>query len=153
MIKVGEGLGETLRKNRKLRNISQEQLAEAIDVTRQTISNWETGAAVPSANRLQQLSAVLGISAAELLGGEARPAADEEVEPAADPEPAPAAHRRWPLALLCAGVVCALLIGIAALTGVHSIKQQLEPDNVVPAEEIEWKEVDKIPTVSVTLHP
>lgn len=149
MIEIAEGFGETLRKNRKLRNFSQEQLAEAMNVTRQTISNWETGAVVPSANRLQQLSAVLGISAAELLG--------EAAEKDASPEPAsdPTAHRRWPLALLFAGIVCALLISIAALVGIYSIKRDLNPvDTAMPMEEINRGEVDRSKIISPgTLRP
>lgn len=148
MIEIAEGFGETLRKNRKLRNFSQEQLAEAMNVTRQTISNWETGAVVPSANRLQQLSAVLGISVAELLGETAEK--DVSPEPASDPT----VRRRWPLALVCAGIACALLIAVAALAGVHSVNQRLEPDNIVPAEEIEGKEVDESTIAgSFTLQP
>lgn len=36
-------LGENIFKLRKEYNLSQEQLAEKINVTRQTISNWELG--------------------------------------------------------------------------------------------------------------
>lgn len=36
-------LGENIYKLRKTKKLSQEQLAEKINVTRQTISNWELG--------------------------------------------------------------------------------------------------------------
>lgn len=36
-------LGENILKLRKQRGLSQEQLGEQVDVTRQTISNWELG--------------------------------------------------------------------------------------------------------------
>lgn len=66
----------------------------------------------------------------------------------------PPKPRRWMVAAVCAGVVCALLLGIAALIGVHSLKQRLELDDVVPEEQVEWKEVDEsIISGSFTLYP
>lgn len=35
--------GENLQNLRKLRNLSQEDLADQMDVSRQTISKWESG--------------------------------------------------------------------------------------------------------------
>lgn len=62
--------------------------------------------------------------------------------------------KRWLVALICAGIVCALLIGIAALMGVYSINQRLEPDNIVPAEEIEREKVDQSQIIAPgTLQP
>lgn len=37
------GFGENLKRVRKQRNITQEQLAEILDVSRQAISKWESG--------------------------------------------------------------------------------------------------------------
>lgn len=125
--------------------MAQEELAEAMGVSRQTISNWETGAVLPPMGKLDRLSRELGIPLAELLGVEAQTAPPPEAnEPEAAvpvvPEPIP---RRWPLAVMCAGIVCALLIGLAALIGVHSINEKLEPvDTAVPMEEMNGKEVD-----------
>lgn len=60
-------LGDNIYKNRKKCHLSQEQLAEYIDVTRQTISNWETGLTSPNPEQLKLLSKVLNISIDELL--------------------------------------------------------------------------------------
>lgn len=49
----------TLRQWRAIRNMSQEQLAEAIGKTNMTISNWETGKTEPSYSELVKLSLVL----------------------------------------------------------------------------------------------
>lgn len=58
---------------------------------------------------------------------------------------------------MCTGLICALLIGIASLIGVYSIKQQLEPtDSAAPIEEseIEREEVDESIIIEAgTLHP
>ena len=60
-------LGENIFKLRKEYNLSQEQLAEKINVTRQTISNWELGETAPNPEQLKLLSKELNISIDELL--------------------------------------------------------------------------------------
>ena len=65
-------LGENILKLRKQNALSQEQLGEQIDVTRQTISNWELGETSPNPEQLKQLSKVFNISIDELLDNEAK---------------------------------------------------------------------------------
>ena len=43
------GIGEEIRTRRLLLHITQSQLAEALGVTRGTVSNWERGSAMPRA--------------------------------------------------------------------------------------------------------
>ena len=52
---------------RKKNGLSQEQLGEKIDVTRQTISNWELGETSPNPEQLKLLSRTLNVSIDELL--------------------------------------------------------------------------------------
>lgn len=52
---------------RKEKKFSQEQLAERVGVTRQTISNWELGETSPNPEQLKLLSKNLNISIDELL--------------------------------------------------------------------------------------
>lgn len=40
---MNQSLNETLRQSRKAKGYTQEQLAQLLHVSRQTISNWETG--------------------------------------------------------------------------------------------------------------
>jgi len=47
--------GQNLRNLRKSRNISQEELAERVKVTRQSVSKWETGEAYPEMNNILEL--------------------------------------------------------------------------------------------------
>ena len=47
---------EKLIQLRKSKCISQEELAEKLDVSRQAISRWETGTALPDANNILALS-------------------------------------------------------------------------------------------------
>lgn len=60
-------LGENILKLRKSAKLSQEQLAEKIGVSRQTISNWELGETSPNPEQLKLLSKNLNISIDELL--------------------------------------------------------------------------------------
>ena len=52
---------------RKKEGLSQEQLAERLNVSRQAISRWESGSALPDANNIRQLSRVFAVSADYLL--------------------------------------------------------------------------------------
>lgn len=61
-------LGETLKKYRmEQRNMTQEFVAEALGVSRQAVSRWETGAADPSTSNLLALAKLFGVPAEELL--------------------------------------------------------------------------------------
>ena len=50
---------EKLLTLRKAKNLTQEQLAEKLDVSRQSISKWESGQAVPEMEKIVALSVVL----------------------------------------------------------------------------------------------
>jgi transcriptional regulator with XRE-family HTH domain len=54
---------------RKQKGLSQEQLAEHIDVSRQSISKWELGESVPELASIVRLSEVFGVSTDYLLKG------------------------------------------------------------------------------------
>lgn len=47
---------------RKKKGISQEELAEEINVSRQAISKWESGSAIPESSKLIILSNYFGVS-------------------------------------------------------------------------------------------
>ena len=64
-------LWENIYKLRK-KKLSQEQLAELVNVTRQTISNWELGSTSPNPEQLKLLSKYLKVNIDELLGNESK---------------------------------------------------------------------------------
>ena len=72
-------LGDNILKLRKDCKLSQEQLAEKIDVTRQTISNWELGETSPNPEQLKLLSKALNVSIDELLNNDIKPVLVEKV--------------------------------------------------------------------------
>lgn len=63
-------LGEILVNLRKTKGLSQEQLAEEFNLTRQTISKWELNQSSPDINYLVQLSDFFGVSIDYLIKGE-----------------------------------------------------------------------------------
>lgn len=64
-----QSLAEALKAQRTAHGMTQEQVAEALDVTRQAVSKWETGAAEPSTSNLMALAKLYGIDLSELLRG------------------------------------------------------------------------------------
>ena len=58
---------ENLKQLRKERNLSQEALAELLDVSRQAVSKWEQGEGYPEAEKLLFLSKTLNISLDDLM--------------------------------------------------------------------------------------
>ncbi|BDG67196.1 helix-turn-helix domain-containing protein [Enterococcus innesii] len=60
-------IGEALKNHRVTQQMSQEEVATKILVTRTSISNWETGKTVPDSLNLLKLSTLYGCSVDELL--------------------------------------------------------------------------------------
>lgn len=60
-------LGEKIQKLRKSCGLSQLQLAEQLDVSRQSVSKWELNESVPDINKIVRLSELFSVSVDELL--------------------------------------------------------------------------------------
>ena len=60
-------LGQNILELRKKNGLSQEQLGERVDVTRQTISNWELEETAPNPEQLKLLSKALNVSVDDLI--------------------------------------------------------------------------------------
>lgn len=67
-------LAGRIRQLRAAKGMSQERLAWASQVTKQTIANLEHGRSVPRLDTLARLAAGLGITASELISEEAQSA-------------------------------------------------------------------------------
>ena len=59
-------LNEKIISFRKKKGLSQQEVAEALDVSRQAVSRWEVGTSIPSMENLLALSKLFGISIGEL---------------------------------------------------------------------------------------
>lgn len=63
-------IGEFIAELRKEKNLTQEQLAEKLNITKNAVSKWERGISLMDLSLLKPLSKILGISVTELLNGE-----------------------------------------------------------------------------------
>lgn len=62
-------LGERLYELRKSKNLSQEEVADKLNVTRQTVSKWETNQSTPDFDKIVPLSELFEIGVEELITG------------------------------------------------------------------------------------
>ncbi len=60
-------IGEKIQQLRKKEGLSQEALAERLGLSRQAVSKWESGTAIPSIDNLVELSKIFGVTVGELL--------------------------------------------------------------------------------------
>ena len=92
-------LGQTIHRLRLERGLSQADLADRLEVSRQSISKWETDASVPELDKLIALSKIFGVTLDELVGhapdGPASPA--PETASGSTPDPAKPASGTLPL--------------------------------------------------------
>lgn len=105
-------IGANIRRARTRRRLTQDDLAQTVHTTRQTISNYETGRSRPDVETLQRLADALGVELTELL----------DVEPSAD-------ARRAALRKLCImGAVTLVLAGLWAYLHAVCLRQYQHGD-------------------------
>lgn len=63
-------IGNNIRKMRKERHISQEELSKQLNIRRQTISSYERGKSIPDIYILIQMARIFQISLDELVGND-----------------------------------------------------------------------------------
>lgn len=72
-------ISNQIKQRRTAAGISQEELADRIFISRQTLSNWETGKTYPDINSLLRLSEVFHVSLDELVKGDIK-AMEEQIK-------------------------------------------------------------------------
>lgn len=133
-------LGEKLWRLREEKGMSQDELAEKLDVSRQTISNWERDKALPDAEKLKRLCEALGICADDLLFSEVlpkesapdSPKRSKEEEPLEKTEPPkePINRKGRGTVLLVIFSLSALLLFVGGLIGFLTARGSGEPPTV-----------------------
>lgn len=77
-----QALSKKIRELRRKSGMSQEELAEKLNVSRQAVSKWELGAAVPSPDKLVDISDLFNVTLDWLMRGDiSQPSAEKEREP------------------------------------------------------------------------
>ena len=66
---MNESIGNRISKYRKLKGLTQESLANQMEVSAQAVSKWETDQSCPDISTLPKLCKILGITVDELLTG------------------------------------------------------------------------------------
>jgi transcriptional regulator with XRE-family HTH domain len=120
-------LGLTIRDLRNQKNMSQNDLAEALAVSRQSVSKWETDSAVPELNKLVSMSQLFDVTLDELIKGNASDEPGEKPQTASEKKTerrgdGGAVHQTAGVILLCFGALitlffCLLGGGSGALLG------------------------------------
>ena len=101
-------LGENIYKLRTEKNMSQGDLADALEVSRQSVSKWENNSAVPEVEKLIRLAQIFNVSIDELITGQAA----EHFSRKATPAPT---KTLIGISLLCCCIVSATLFLIFSL--------------------------------------
>ena len=98
--------GEKLQQLRRERGWSQEELAAHIPISRQAISKWESGAAMPDTENVVAISRLFGVSTDYLLHDDY--AGDQDIPAVKDREASLKKRHSWEMVMM-------VLIGIQAL--------------------------------------
>lgn len=65
---MSQSIGKTIRNLRKERNLTQEELAELLNISSQAISKWENEAGLPDISQIVPLASVFGVTTDRLFG-------------------------------------------------------------------------------------
>ena len=118
-------LSENLQRLRKEKGLSQEDVAQKLFVSRQSVSKWENGNAEPGVENLMALAKLYGVTLDELVGNE--PAEGFQfVEEKLDTNNTSSSDRLY-YGLVAFRAVWVLLVGVVSLisTGVFSLPLDL----------------------------
>lgn len=131
---------------RKQKRLTQLDLAEKLNVSRQAISRWEVGAAVPSTDNLKVLSELYEVSVDYLLN-------DDNDDPTVRESWKTAEQRAEPKGKNSAVAwICAAVLAVALLTALCVlVMHDKENDQIIPIEDMETIIEDDYPMVTFSI--
>ena len=138
-------LKDKLAELRNKKGLSQIAAAEALNVSRQAISRWETGASAPGTENLIELSRLYGVSVDELVNGGESGRAENEAESAASAPPRRISRRLW------LAVIALALAALAAIIGAYLSWRGESDDKVIKVENMQedvipnFEDIDSVP--------
>ncbi len=143
-------LKEKLVALRKRKGLSQLELAEMVKVSRQAVSRWEVGSAIPSTNNLKFLSDLYGVPIEYLFDEDAElSSGNKEVEDASKEDLTEDKAQKndkkiqiWPFIL-----IAIILVGV--IVGIKGLKGNSNSD--LPMEEIQGREIETRKDVKIPI--
>lgn len=141
-------LDEKLVRLRKEKGLTQLELAEAVKVSRQAVSKWESGGGTPSTENLRGLSELYGVSVDYLLDEEEREPEngnDPKDDPGNSSAPVLEEKRRVPIKWIVVVLVVLILAVTIGMIAVNRDKENLH----LGEEKVE--EVTDVPRIEFNL--
>ena len=117
-------LPEKIIKHRKSNGWSQEDFAEKLNVSRQAISRWENGTALPDAQNIKQISKLFGVSTDYLLNDDYESDSDIPAVKSATEETEVLLSKKKNLHLIAA--ICFTISVFCALMGVVNSTNEIQ---------------------------
>lgn len=117
-----------LTEARRQSGLSQQEVVEAMDVSRQAVSRWETGAAAPSTENLIELARLYGVTLDALVNGPA---------PAADAAAGEAPRRKLQRGWMTAAALALILAAVIAAWALHDGGERDNEIGIIDAEDME----------------
>ena len=99
-------LGENLQRLRKARGLSQDEVAEKLFLTRQSVSKWENDGAEPGVENLKALASLYGVTVDALVGVEELP---KEEKPPVPPDGVYQRLLKFRIGVVAVVLVCMLI--------------------------------------------
>lgn len=116
-------LGENIRNLRKENKMSQEQLAEKLDVSRQSISLWENGQTTPSMENIVAIADIFDVSTDILLKDCVEEIADDEKVKKQKP-------RKKGFFIALVSIVVAIIVAVSAFVINNSFDKKLSAEEI-----------------------
>ena len=116
-------LGENIRNLRKENKMSQEQLAEKLDVSRQSISLWENGQTTPSMDNIIAIADIFGVSTDVLLKDSFEEISDNE-------NVKEFKQRKKELFVALISIVVVIIVAVSAFVINHSFNKKLSAEEI-----------------------
>ena len=124
-------ISDNIRNYRKANNLSQDELAEKLGVSRQSISLWENGQTQPTLDNIIALAKIFHITSDALLSSESsetvsEPAESAKTEQTGEEEP-PKRKKPWLIPVIAAAAAV-LLLGAVLFAVLHARQQTSAPE-------------------------
>lgn len=115
-------LSEKIRELRRRSGLSQEELADKLNVSRQAISKWELGSALPTADKLVDIADFFGVSLDFLMRENSAPEVSFSPNSPISPKRPHKRRRTAAILLLSAAVFLGIVVLILYVTGAGALR-------------------------------